>query len=64
MFDIIAEVLIRFILMYPGAFIRWMFGGFKKEYKYYLDISETELNSSIGIVFGVVILVIVLLCKK
>lgn len=52
-------MLLGFILIYPGAFVRWLFGGCKKPYKDYLNPSFTEINSFIGALLLTIVAVII-----
>lgn len=57
--ELLVEILFNFLLIFPGAFIRWMFGGFKKKYSYYID-NGTYVNVFVS---GLALAVIVLLLK-
>ncbi len=59
MLEFLAELLFNILLAYPGAFIRWMFGGFRKKYSYYLNDPHTELNTFIGIILLTIIVLII-----
>jgi hypothetical protein len=59
MLQILGETIFNFLMIFPGAFIRWMFGGFKKKYSYYID-NGTYVNVFVS---GLALTVIVLLLK-
>lgn len=60
--EAIFEALIYFVLVFPGAFIRWLFLGKKKSFKEVLA-DEVYWNVTIGILvlIPIVILLIALL---
>ena len=58
-FEIIIEAIVLLLFVIPGAFIRWMFSGFKKPFRFYLK-KDPYINGSIGIVvIGLIIAIIV-----
>ncbi len=58
--DMIIEFLMYFLLQYPGAFIRWIFNGFKKPWKKVLN-EDPLINAGIGMLFFVGVLLFFLL---
>ncbi len=56
--EFIIEFLVLYIFGYPGAFIRWAIGGFKKPFKHYVN-GDMYTNGGIGIVFFVLIVVLI-----
>ncbi len=48
--ETILEILLQFVMIIPGAFIRWVVFGFRKQFNYYLE-ADGYLNGSIGILF-------------
>lgn len=46
--EMILEAVWRVILIFPGAFVRWCFTGFRKSYNDLL-FDDSELNVLIGI---------------
>ncbi|MFT3746676.1 MAG: hypothetical protein QM768_00085 [Agriterribacter sp.] len=59
-FDALFEVFVKILFIFPGAFIRWIFKGFKGSYKEITESSDWEVNALIGIaVIGGIILLIV-----
>ena len=55
--EIIFEAIFNFLMIFPGAFIRWVFSGFKRKYIYYVD-NGTYVNVFIS---GFMITILVLL---
>ena len=55
--EMIFDVVVQFILIFPGAFVRWAFGGFKRKYAFYLDY-DPGLNVFIGIILMVCIILL------
>lgn len=54
------EFIIGFLFVFPVAFIRWMFKGFKGSYKNMLEKSDWEVNALIGMMaIGAIIILIV-----
>lgn len=58
--EYLLEFVIRFLFVFPGAFIRWMFRGFKGSYKKTLENSDWEMNVLIGIIVagGMMVLIV------
>jgi hypothetical protein len=54
--ELILEFAFRFILIIPGATIRWAFGGFKKPFKAYIDNLEANIFIGLAVVFAIVML--------
>ena len=48
MIEIIFEIFVKFFLIFPGAFIRWMFRGFSGTFKQTLETTDWSTNSIIG----------------
>ena len=57
MTELIFLMIFKLVLVFPGAFIRWAFTGFRKPYKYYLE--ESELNAGLGVVLLIIIVLII-----
>lgn len=57
------EFIFQIILIFPGAFFRWIIGGFRKKYSYYLDASP-DLNVLVSIIIFVLIYIIIGLFNK
>jgi len=56
--ELLVEFLVNFFLIFPGAFIRWMFSGFKGSYSTQLE-RNSDSNIMISVIFiGAVILLI------
>lgn len=55
--EIIAEIVLSYVLNIPGAFIRWLFTGRKRPFPEVLD-DDGYKNKLIGLI----ILIILLLC--
>ena len=57
--DILFEFVVNILFVFPGAFVRWMFTGFKGSYKKILESSSWEMNAFIGIIVlaGVIVLI-------
>jgi hypothetical protein len=56
--ELVVEFLIQFFLVFPGAFIRWMFRGFKGDYSDQLA-KNSDSNILISVVFiGLLVLFI------
>lgn len=54
----ILEILFQFILVFPGAFIRWILGGRKRKFSDYLD-SSPDVNVLVAILsFALLYLII------
>jgi hypothetical protein len=54
--ELITEFLVQFFLIFPGAFIRWMFHGFKGPFA-----DELEKNSDSNIFISVAFIGILIL---
>ncbi len=50
-FEVIFEVIFSFILMYPGALIRWICLGGKKSYKELIVDEDSEINTTVSMFF-------------
>ena len=50
-FEVIFEVIFSFILMYPGALIRWICLGGKKSYKDLIAKEDAEINTTVSMFF-------------
>jgi hypothetical protein len=48
MIEVVFEIIIKFLLVFPGAFIRWMFRGFSGTFKQTLEDTDWITNSIIG----------------
>jgi hypothetical protein len=46
--EIISEVIILIVFIYPGAFIRWGITGFKREFKEVLN-DDGYINGVVGL---------------
>jgi hypothetical protein len=56
--ELIAEFLFQMFLIFPGAFIRWMFRGFKGSYSEQIA-KNSDSNILISVAFvGIVVLLI------
>ena len=53
--EFIFELVFRILFSYPGAFLRWMFLGFRGSFKKVDTPDDVELNTFFGIVFAVLI---------
>jgi hypothetical protein len=61
--EIIFEVIFQIVLVFPGAFVRWVFGGFKRTYRDVLIQDGFEINSFVGIlVLAGAVLLYIYLC--
>ncbi|HEX8331354.1 MAG TPA: hypothetical protein VF622_01960 [Segetibacter sp.] len=58
----IFEFLFRFLLIFPGVFLRWLAGGFKKPFLHYMD--DGESNSFIGLMFVLGLCVFILFLTR
>ena len=58
-FEVISEVIVVWVLGYPGAFIRWGFGGFKKGRFQELAKEDGYINS-LYLILTVVTLTLIL----
>ena len=59
MADLLFEIVVKTFLVLPGAFIRWLFRGFKGSYSQLLEDTDWLLNSIIGGAFiGIIIIII------
>lgn len=47
-FGVVFEFIFETIMIYPGAFIRWIFLGGKKSYKELIITEDSEINVSIS----------------
>ena len=47
--ELLLEFILKFVLVFPGAFIRWMFKGFKGDY-----LSQLEHNSDYNVLISVI----------
>jgi len=52
--EVIFEVLVNIILVFPGAFFRWLLNGFKNSYSFYLN-KDGSINSVFGAFFIIVL---------
>lgn len=60
MAELLFEILIKNILVLPGAFVRWSFKGFKGTLKQLLEKSDWTTNSIIGgALVGTVVIIMV-----
>jgi hypothetical protein len=60
MADLLFEMVVKTLLVFPGAFIRWLFRGFKGTYGQLLQDTDWTNNSIIGGAFiGTIIIIIV-----
>lgn len=57
--EMIFEVVFNCVLIFPGAFVRWVFGGCKRKITVYLE--DTELSSFFGIILFTLVVVFVAL---
>lgn len=58
MLEFIGEILLTWLLYYPGAFFRWLFNGAKKgKLKVYMEDTNMSINAAIAL--GVVVTVFV-----
>ena len=57
--EIIFEMLFQLLLVIPGAFVRWIFGGFRRRFKDILINKSIESNAFIGVTTLVLILLLV-----
>jgi hypothetical protein len=48
--EFVFELIIRFLIVIPGAFVRWSFRGFKGSYMQ-LVLEDTRKNEFFGILF-------------
>lgn len=48
---VISEFIFETLLVYPGAFIRWLTFGGKKRYKDLLTSDEVAINISVSLLF-------------
>lgn len=46
--EFIFEVIFQIVLVFPGAFVRWAFGGFKRKYRDVIIKDGFEINSFVG----------------
>jgi hypothetical protein len=61
--EIIFEVIFQIVLVFPGAFVRWGFGGFKRTYRDVLIKDGFETNSFVGIaVLTCIVVLYIYLC--
>jgi hypothetical protein len=56
--EIVFEFIFQIVLVFPGAFVRWAFGGFKRKYRDVIIGDEIEANSFVGmlVLIGAVLL--------
>lgn len=57
--EFLFETIIQTLFVFPGAFIRWMFKGFRGSYKSILQNSDWGINALIGIVVVCAIIVVI-----
>ena len=50
-FEVLFEVIFSFILMYPGALIRWICLGGKKSYKELIVDEDAGINITVSMFF-------------
>ncbi|MBC9912359.1 hypothetical protein [Chitinophaga varians] len=56
--NVISEILFLILVSFPGAFIRWIFTGFKRPFKEIL-FEDGNTNENIGILMFIIIVVVV-----
>jgi hypothetical protein len=62
--EIIFEVVIMILLRYPGALLRWIYFGGKKNYKELLNDSNPNTNTIISLCFIALLVVIFFILKS
>lgn len=56
LFEAVWDFFSEYLVLAPGAFIRWLWGGAKKPFRSYLEDSPTR-SGVVGFIFLVVVLV-------
>jgi len=59
--EILFDFLLRFCLIYPGAFLRWIFKRFNGSYLELTKSEDSELNSFLGALVLVLVGVLIIL---
>jgi hypothetical protein len=57
MLELIFNIIVTFIFRYPGAFIRWAIGGFRKHFSIVLEEGFPDIDGFIGFLFIVFVLI-------
>jgi len=60
--EFLFEIIIVYLLSYPGALIRWLIGGCKKEFSGVME--DVFWNSTVAIIFSSVVILFLVYVSK